>query len=519
MRLGLCITFYIFIVLGPTFAFCQQPSPTNYVKTDKLSETTTIFTVANTTHPITIQMLQPSSQTNNTWEVIKTFAPYIVAFITLIVAFIALYQSRRGARYTYAAEILKFRLQQIQEFYAPAYLLIEQSRIVYEKLLWTIEKEKIVPLDGFRLLDHIFNIKENLMLEPLINRILETGKNLTTLISCKSGLIEGGVTPTFIEYQAHFAILNAASEQELSTNQKEGWHEFGYYPRILNREIHEGFKVVLAHLENYVNAGDKTICQLLGQNSVDVGKYRYQLLNNLSFYETYASDYAKKYDTFDMSLFRQRFIDAIGETRSKRSPILSEEMISILDAGCGTGRDTYEFLKQGYAVRAMDASPALLRECRRKIRLAQQSPENDKMKRATESNKTDYLEATFDEMPYRNEFDGIWAAASLLHIPAKQMEEILGKLIQALKPFGILFMSFKYGHGEHNYEPRYYTHYCRKDIRALLNRIAGTEEIRVWLSDARGKDLTPNRQRLAWILEKMFWYDQSLWLNVLVKKR
>lgn len=422
------------------------------------------------------------------------------------------------ARYAYASEVLKFRLRQIQEFYAPALLHIEQSRIVYEKLLWTIEHErKDIPLAGFRLLDRIHEFKNDPMLKPLIKRILAIGKQLTGLISQKSGLIEGGVTPTFIEYQAHFEILNAASEQELSAAQKEGWHEFGYYPRMLNRAIREGYKLVLAYHDNYANAGDQIISRLLKQKVVEIGKYRRQLIENLQFYEDHATGYAARFDSFDLSEFRQRFILAIESTRGARPRSFTNNTISILDAGCGTGRDTYEFLKKGYAVTAIDASPAMLRECRRKLRDARDDPENPEMKEAAGASR--WFEMTFDEIRFRNEFDAVWAAASLLHIPSEQIEEILRKLFQALKPNGVLFMSFKYGQGEHEHDARFYSHHGRKDIRGLLKEIPGSEEIDVWLSDAEGKSVSRGKQRWAWKLEFINRYDRSLWLNVLVRRK
>jgi len=520
MRTILCILIIVSVVLGAIFALGQAPPSPTAAPTNAPSGTATNLGGANPPNTITVQLVQPPAQTQNaTWETVEAVARYVPAAIALVVAIIALYQVRMGARYTYASEIMKFRLRQIQEFYAPALLLIEESQIVYKKLLWTITKEKPeFSLDDFRLLDHMY-LKDEKNLKPLIERILETGKKLTKLISAKSGLIEGGLTPTFIEYLAHFAILNAASEQELTQAQKDGWHEFVYYPRMLNREIHEGFKVILKHLENYVNAGDKIICKLLGQKPVEIGKYRRLLLDNLGFYEKHASEYATKFDTFDMSPFRQRFIDAIESTRNERPANLPTDTISILDNGCGTGRDTYEFLKKGYVVTAIDASPAMLRQCRRKIRKARSEPEGEQMKKAAEASEERCLEMTFDEISFRNEFDGVWAAASLLHVPSEQMEENLRKLVQALKPNGILFMSFKYGHGEYESEPRSYTYYSQRGIRAHLRRIHSTKEIRVWFSDATGKDLSRRKRWRAWILKLFGRYDRSLWLNVMVKRQ
>lgn len=449
------------------------------------------------------QYAQPSREST----VIELYAPYVAAVLALLgVIGTAIYSLRRGqmdARYTYASETLKFRLRQIQEFYSPAFLLIEQER-------------KDVSLTGFRLLDHIYVFRKDPKLEPLVDRVINIGNQLTKLITERSGLIEGGITPTLIEYQAHFEILNAASEQELSAAQIEGWHEFGYYPRMLNWEIREGYKAVLAHFESYVSAGDQIISRLLGQKVVEVGAHRHQLIENLRFYEENVKDYVAKFDSFDLSGVRQSFIDAVENTRSARAKSLTNGMINILDVGCGTGRDTYQFLKRGYAVTAVDASPAMLRECSRKLRDARQDSKNQNTRQAATASCS--LEATFDEIKFRNRFDGVWAAAALLHVPSRQMEDILRKLLQALKPNGILFMSFKYGQGEHEYDARFYSYYGIRNIRTLLKRVTTAGEVNIWLSNADGRKLSRWAQFWHSMLEFFGRYDRKLWLNAMVRR-
>jgi hypothetical protein len=113
----------------------------------------------------------------------------------------------------------------------------------------------------------------------------------------------------------------------------------------------------------------------------------------------------------------------------------------------------------------------------------------------------------------------VWAAASLLHVPVSQIEGIVRKLIQALRPGGTLFMSFKYGHGQRAQDMRFYSYYGRNDIRALLGRIDGAEDIRIWLSDTTGAVLPRRRQLWAWALEWVGCYDRTLWLNVMLRKR
>jgi SAM-dependent methyltransferase len=332
------------------------------------------------------------------------------------------------------------------------------------------------------------------------------------------------VLPVLLVRHAAFAIFREAPEaaarcfpEVLDNQQKEGWHERGYYTRLLNREIAEGYKVVLGHPENYTSAGDQIISGLFGQKAIVAGKYHHHLIENLRYYEDRAKDYAAKFDAFDLSTIRQRFIDEVERMRHVRSQGSKDEIVRILDAGCGTGRDMYEFLKKGYAVTAIDASPAMLRECRKKLGAALSNQEDAELNAAARNSSC--VEMTFDEIPYRTTFDGVWAAASLLHVPSELMEETLRKLIQALKPNGIIYLSFKYGHGEDEYDARFFSYNSRTLVRALLKRIQGVDEVEVWLSDAKGKMLSQQKQSWAWRLEHINHYDRSNWLNVLAKRR
>jgi 2-polyprenyl-3-methyl-5-hydroxy-6-metoxy-1,4-benzoquinol methylase len=67
----------------------------------------------------------------------------------------------------------------------------------------------------------------------------------------------------------------------------------------------------------------------------------------------------------------------------------------ILDAGCGVGRDTKVFMQKGYEVEAFDSS----------IQMVRLSSEYT-------GQMTRFLR--FEDMDYVDEFDGIWACASLI---------------------------------------------------------------------------------------------------------
>jgi SAM-dependent methyltransferase len=98
----------------------------------------------------------------------------------------------------------------------------------------------------------------------------------------------------------------------------------------------------------------------------------------------------------------------------------------ILDAGCGVGRDTKVFIRKGYEVEAFDSSIQM-------VRLS--SEYTGQMTRLLR----------FEDMDYVDEFDGIWACASLLHVSRVDLPDVFRRLERALKKGGVLYASFKVG--------------------------------------------------------------------------
>ena len=54
----------------------------------------------------------------------------------------------------------------------------------------------------------------------------------------------------------------------------------------------------------------------------------------------------------------------------------------------------------------------------------------------------------FGDFAFNNEFDGVWACASVLHTPKNQIEGVIKKLGDALKAQAVLYASFKYDGGD-----------------------------------------------------------------------
>ena len=123
---------------------------------------------------------------------------------------------------------------------------------------------------------------------------------------------------------------------------------------------------------------------------------------------------------------------------------------AILDAGCGSGRDSVAFKQLGYHVTAMDASPKICREAEKVL--------GQKV-----------ICKTFEELDDENVYDGIWACASLLHVPKERMGEVLHRLKRALKDGGILYASFKYGEEEKVVNGRLFSNYDEQSLRALMS--------------------------------------------------
>ena len=91
--------------------------------------------------------------------------------------------------------------------------------------------------------------------------------------------------------------------------------------------------------------------------------------------------------------------------------------------GCGSGRDSKYFLYKGYSVKAIDGSKELCKLASNNI--------------GQEVECADFLDLSYNE-----EFDAIWACASLLHIDKKDLNKVINNLHKALKKNGIIYASF-----------------------------------------------------------------------------
>lgn len=152
----------------------------------------------------------------------------------------------------------------------------------------------------------------------------------------------------------------------------------------------------------------------------------------------------------------------------------------LLDVGCGSGRDSLFFKNSGYFVDAFDYSLELVKIARQQTGI-------------------EVKHQSFLDLDQQDQYDGIWACASLLHCERSELPQVLLKIIKALKINGICYMSFKYGCNTRLKDNRLFTDLNETDAYSLL-KIHPILLLQQWISI----DKRPDRN--------------EEWLNIIFKK-
>ena len=191
----------------------------------------------------------------------------------------------------------------------------------------------------------------------------------------------------------------------------------------------------------------------------------------LTYYNTHAKDFVQGTVAVDFHITQDRFLAQLAAGAS------------ILDFGCGSGRDTKYFLQHGFAVEATDGSKELC-------------------KLASAYTGISVKQMLFDELEAVEKYDGIWACASILHLAWADLVVVMQKMVRAVKDGGVIYTSFKYGQftGERN--GRFFTDLDEEGLARLLKEVGGLEVKELWITG----DVRPGR-------------GEEKWLNVLLTKR
>jgi hypothetical protein len=103
----------------------------------------------------------------------------------------------------------------------------------------------------------------------------------------------------------------------------------------------------------------------------------------------------------------------------------------------------------------------------------------------------------FEETVFHEEFDGIWACASLLHIPSHHLSGVLNRMENALRPSGVLYISFKRGRGEWHRGGRYFNDATKQDAIDLLAGSEQLELIDLWQTEGSKDEDNINRVKVS----------------------
>lgn len=203
----------------------------------------------------------------------------------------------------------------------------------------------------------------------------------------------------------------------------------------------------------------------------------------LETYEDHAESYAEA--TADRSavqatLERSLFELADASDAAERSESPTDGGIRILDVGCGSGWDSETFAAEGCDVVSLDLSASLVRQTRSRV------PE------------TDPVRGDMRELPLEDDaIDGLWACASLLHVPRSDVIQTLAEFERVLGSGGAALVTLKRTGGEAGTEGRFggdrhFERYEPADVRERFDD-AGFDAVEIeaipeWLTVAARVD-------------------------------
>ena len=188
------------------------------------------------------------------------------------------------------------------------------------------------------------------------------------------------------------------------------------------------------------------------------------MTTTIDYYDKNATEYSESTIGVDFSATQERFLRYIPSHAK------------ILDFGCGSGRDAKYFLDKGYDVDAIDGSKEFCRL-------------------ASIYTGITVKQMLFQELASVNEYDGIWACASILHLQKDDLILVLHKMATALKNTGVIYASFKYGTFFGERQGRYFTDFNEERLTEILALVPELQCREFWISS----DVRPDRSDEKWL--------------------
>lgn len=190
-------------------------------------------------------------------------------------------------------------------------------------------------------------------------------------------------------------------------------------------------------------------------------------METIDYYNQYADQFSQATLNVEMDSLYQPFLSVLPKGAR------------VLDVGCGSGRDTLAFKNKGYQVDAMDYSEALA-------------------ERATQLTGITVQKQSFYEIKVLDQYDGVWACASLLHCDRNRLPDVLNRIYKALRRGGVCYMSFKYGTTDREKDGRAFTDLDEQQAKTLLDQLDSIEILEQWITVDKRPDRDEKWLNLLW---------------------
>lgn len=190
-------------------------------------------------------------------------------------------------------------------------------------------------------------------------------------------------------------------------------------------------------------------------------------MKTIDYYNQYADEFTQATLYVDMESLYQPFLEKLPNNAH------------ILDLGCGSGRDTLAFKNKGYTVEAMDYSKVLVEQ-------------------ATILTGIQVRHASFYELAESNQYDGVWACASLLHCERDKLLDVLRRIHRSLRCTGVCYMSFKYGNTDREKDGRAFIDLDEEQAKELFDQMEGIEVLQQWITEDRRSDRNEKWLNILW---------------------
>ena len=89
----------------------------------------------------------------------------------------------------------------------------------------------------------------------------------------------------------------------------------------------------------------------------------------------------------------------------------------------------------------------------------------------------------FEDVTFENEFDGIWACASMLHVEKDNFVSTLNILVNALKTSGVIYVSLKQSESNVPAGGRHFSYYSADEVNGIISDQPSLELLDLWFDE------------------------------------